>query len=495
MPELSADAQKTPESPRPVDELVTTEHSLETPDGTLDYTAITGRIVVGAEEITDGVLKGSAPTARIGVTAYTLTRTDGDTGTDADPASRPITFVFNGGPGSPSMWLHMGLVGPRVVDAGTPDDPAVPPFRLIDNPHTLLRATDIVVIDAMSTGYSRAVDGTKPDRWHGWKADVEQVAELIRLWCTRNDRWTSPIYLLGESYGTIRAVSVAERLQSAYGMYLAGIVLISSVLDFGSQDFENLRWDEACIHFLPSYAAIAWYHGQHLGRTLDEVLAEAEEFADGPYRLALGKGRRLPTAERAGVVEELAHLTGLSPDYVERADLRIEHMRFCTELLRSEGRVVGRIDGRYTGPLRSGTDETMDTDASDDGTLGAFAAATQHYLGHELASPAENEYRVSSQLWKTWNYHEFEARPVNVTDKLERVMRAQPGLRVRIEYGRFDLATPYFAAQDMVDHLHLPESAFDRIEHAYFETGHMPYLTDRDAEADQICAFLDGFRR
>lgn len=492
MPDLSSDpattpSAQTPGSPPPADELVTTRHTLETPEGTLHYTAVTGRILVGTEEIADGVARGTVPTALMGVTGYTLD--------DADAATRPITFVFNGGPGSASMWLHMGLVGPRVVDAGTPSAPAVAPFRLIDNPHTLLRGSDIVVIDAMSTGYSRVVDGTRPGRWHGWKADVEQVAELIRVWCTRNDRWTSPIYLLGESYGTVRAVSVAERLQEAHGMYLAGIVLISSVLDFGSQDFDNLRWDQACIHFLPSYAAIAWYHGRHPGRTLAEVLAEAEEFADGRYRLALAKGRRLGAEERSRVVAELARIAGLSPQYVDRCDLRIEHMRFCTELLRSEGRTVGRIDSRYTGPSRCGTDEMMDADPSGDATLGAFTAATQHYLRHELGSRSEAEYRISSDLWKHWNYHEFEGRPVNVTDKLERVMRAQPGLRLRIEYGRYDLATPYFAAQDMVDHLRLPQQAFDRIENAWFETGHMPYLTDRAEEADQICAFLEGFDR
>lgn len=479
MPEQSAEAPE-PTPAEPVDELVTTHHTLATPDGPLEYTATTGVVAVPTRQ-TPGESPRSADTGLIGVTAYTL---------DGGGPARPLTFVFNGGPGSPSMWLHMGLVGPRVVDAGTPDSPATPPFTIVDNPHTLLRATDIVVIDAMSTGYSRAADGQKAAQWHGWKADVEQVAELIRIWCTRNDRWTSPLHLLGESYGTIRAVSVAERLQSAYGMYLAGIVLVSSVLDFGSQDFDNARWDEACTHFLPTYAAIAWYHGRHPGRSLEEVLGEAEEFADGPYRLALGKGRRLPAEDRARVEDRLARLTGLPVDYIRRADLRVEHLRFCTELLRDQGLVVGRIDGRFTGPARAGTDEMMDTDASDDATRGAFTAATQHYLRAELGSPSEREYVVSADLWKDWNYREFQGRPVNVTDKLERVMRAQPGLRVRIEYGRYDLATPYFAAQDMVDHLHLPEAAFNRIEHAYFETGHMPYLSMREREADEIVAFL-----
>lgn len=480
----AAGAASTTARPPVGDDIVTTHHVLSLADGDLAYTATAGRIVIGEEEAAVDKAYGQHQRALMGVTSYVLD--------DVDPATRPVTFVFNGGPGSASVFLHLGLVGPRVADIGSPQDPATPPFRLLDNPDTLLRSTDIVVIDAMSTGYSRVIDGEKPKTWHGWSKDVEQVAELIRVWVTRNDRWTSPLFLLGESYGTVRAVSVAERLQEQYAMFLSGIILVSSVLDFGSQDFGNLRWDEACIHFLPTYAAIAWYHGRHEGRTLDEVLAEAEEFASGPYRLALAKGRRLGTQERSDVVERLASLTGLSADYVDRADLRIEHMRFCTELLRAEGKVVGRIDGRYVGPLRSRVDETADTDPSGDGMDGAFAAAMQHYLRAELGVTSEMRYVLGAPLWQSWNYHEFEGRPVNVTDKLERVMRAQPGLRVRIEFGRFDLATPYFAALDMLDHLHLDDAAFDRIETAFFDTGHMPYVGRRAEESAGIRAFIEG---
>lgn len=468
------------------DELVTTRHRLDLADSTLSYTATTGRIVVGEEEVTEGTFRGQHPRALMGITAYTLD--------DADPTERPLTFVFNGGPGSASLWLHLGLVGPRTVEVGTPEEPATPPFRLVDNPDTLLRSTDLVVIDAMSTGYSRVVEGGRPRDWHGWSKDVAQVSELIRLWVTRHGRWASPLYLLGESYGTIRAVSVAERLQEEYALYLNGIVLISSVLDFGSQDFDNLRWDDACVHFLPTYAAIAWYHGLHPDRSLEEVVTEAEQYADGPYRSALARGRRLEDQERQEVVDTLSRLTGLSRDYVERADLRIEHQRFCSELLRDRGLVVGRIDGRYTGQLRSHTDELADTDPSGDDTLGAFSHALQHYLRAELGSTTEAVYHTGLPLWKDWNYHEFEGRPVNVTDKLERVMRAQRGLRVRVEYGRYDLATPYFAARDTVDHLRLPAEAFDRIEESLFDVGHMIYLGCRQREAAEICEFIDGWR-
>lgn len=469
---------------RLTDSLVTTEHVVRTTDGELAYTARTGRVALTAETTTDGVFEGEVDQAQLGVTSYTLN--------GADPTERPVTFCFNGGPGSASVWLHLGLVGPRLVDIGEVDDLNPPPYRLMDNPYTLLRATDLVVIDAMSTGYSRVAEGRKAAEWHGWKADVAQFSELIRLWCTREGRWMSPKFLLGESYGTIRAVSVAQKLQDDYGLYLNGMVLLSSVVDFGTQDFDNLRWDEAAIHFLPSYAAIAWYHGRHPGSTLEEVRTAAERFADERYRLALAKGRRLAAEEYEAVAATLAELTTLPLDYVKRTSLRIEHQRFCAELLRDQGLLVGRLDGRYTGPAASGVEELMDTDPSGDIAMGAFTAALHHYLRTELGSTADMNYQMAAELWKDWSYADFEGRPVNVSDKLERVMRANPALKVRIEYGYFDLATPYFAAQDMVDHLRLPASAFDRIEHSYFDTGHMPYLhgPSRIRESDELCDFI-----
>ena len=302
----------------------------------------------------------------------------------------------------------------------------------------------------------------------------------------------SPKYLIGESYGTVRAVAVAERLSSRHGMALNGIVLVSSVLDFGSQDFEHLRHDEACINFLPTYAAIAHYHGLHEGRTLDEVRTEAEEFAAGPYRTALAKGHRLAADERAEVVTTLARLAGFSEEYVDRADLRIEHWRWCTEVLRDRGLAVGRIDGRFTGPLYSRIAENMDADPSSDAIEGPFAAALHHYLRGELGSTLDLPYEVFANAIKKWSFAEFEGKPINVADKLERLMRVNPHLRVRIEYGYYDLATPYHASEDMVAHLRLPDEAFDRIEHEYFETGHMPYLHEesRVREATSIARFV-----
>ncbi len=468
----------------PVDSLVTTHHTLATVDGDLTYTARTGRIVVREEQTTDDVFHGFKARAEMAITSYTLD--------DADPATRPVTFVFNGGPGASSLWLHIGLLGPRVVDAGEPDAPTPPPYGLLDNPHTLLRGSDLVFIDPMSTGWTRAVEGGKAKEFHDYTRDVELVSELIRLWTTRENRWLSPKFVCGESYGTTRAVSVAARLFEAYGMQLNGLVLISSVLDFASQDFRFVRFDEACVCYLPTYAAVAHYHGLHPDKGLREVLDEAEAYQDR-YRWALARGSALTEGERAEVVEKVAHLTGLSEDYIDSCDLRPEHWRFCTELLRDRGLSVGRIDGRVTGALVARTAELMDADPSIDLLLGPYAAAIHHYLRYELGSSLEHPYAIlSRQVSKDWTYEPFKGRPINVTDKLERVMRANPHLQVRIEYGYYDLATPYGAAGDMVRHLKLPAEAYGRIEHAFFETGHMPYLgaSTRDAEADGITAFV-----
>ena len=314
----------------------------------------------------------------------------------------------------------MGLLGPRRVEMGDVTAPTPPPYTLVDNAETLLAVSDLVFIDPMSTGHSRAVEGGKAKDYHGFAKDVEQVTELIRLWCTREDRWMSPKYLIGESYGTVRAVAVAERLSTRHAMAFNGIVLVSSVFDFGSQDFEFLRADEACWNFLPTYAAIAHYHGLHPDRTLEEVRAEAEEFAAGPYRLALARGHRLPPDERADVVATLARLTGLKEEYVDRTELRIEHWRFCTELLRDRGLTVGRIDGRFTGPLHSRIAENIYADPSSDAIEGPFSAALHHYLRGELGSTLDLPYEVFANSIKEWSFKEFEGKPINVTDKLER---------------------------------------------------------------------------
>ncbi|GAA4725858.1 peptidase S10 [Pedococcus ginsenosidimutans] len=452
----------------PEDDLVETRHTLAVGRRRLRYTATTGRVVLREEVFEDGAFKGHHAKAELSMTSYVV---DAPAGT-----RRPVTFAFNGGPGSSSVWLHLGLLGPRRVDSGDAGALTPPPYALLDNPESLLAVSDLVFIDPVSTGYSRAVEGGKPQDYHGFTADIESVGELIRLWTTRNNRWLSPKFLAGESYGTIRAAALADHLQSRYGYYLNGVMLISSVLDLATVDFEFTN-DRAHVDYLPTYAATAHYHGRHGRKSLRTVLAEAEEYAARDYPWALSRGHRLTAAERAEHVTRLAALTGLSEDYVDRANLRIEHVRFFTELLRDERLAVGRLDSRFTGPLASGTAETWDGDPSMHAILGPYASAWNHYVRDELGYSSDLPYTViSERASREWSFKEFEGKPVDVSAQLAKAMRANPHLKVHLAYGYHDGATPYYGAEDVVAHLEIPESLRSNLEHAYYEAGHMMYV-------------------
>ena len=434
----------------------------------------------------DGTFSGFTAKAEVSVTAYTLD--------DADPADRPVTFAFNGGPGSSSVWLHLGLLGPRRVLMGDAGAVAPPPYRLADNAESLLQVSDLVFLDPVSTGYSRAVTGGKPADYHGYTRDVESVGELIRLWITRNGRWLSPTFLAGESYGTLRAAALAEHLQSRHGLYLNGLMLISSVLDFDSIDFENRRNDRAHALYLPTYAAIAHYHGRHNGRDLPSVLAEAERYAAEEYPVVLARGSRLTAEQRREAVQTIARLTGLSESYVDRADLRIEHWRYFGELLREDRLTVGRLDARFTGPAASAIAEAMDADPSHDAIAGPYAAAIHHYLREELDYRQDLHYEQISPRVTPWSYSDFEGRPVDVTPRLERAMRQNPHLQVHVAYGYYDGATPYFASQDVVAHLSLPDGLRANIEHRWYPAGHMMYIHE-PSRVEQSGHLADFVRR
>lgn len=492
MTDRTAEPENGDDTSRPVppdDDVVTSTHTVMTTDGPLTYSATAGRVVLKSEETKDGAFSGHRPTAEVFLVTYTVEQDDADA-----PNRRPVTFAFNGGPGSSSAWLHLGLLGPRRVDMGDVRSLLPPPYGLVDNAETLLRVSDLVFIDPVSTGYSRAVEGGKPGDFHGYTADLESVAEVIRLWTSRNHRWMSPKFLAGESYGTLRAAALAEHLQRRYGMYLNGLMLISMVLDFASIDFDRQRNDRAHALFLPFYAAAAHYHGKHGDRPLAEVLEEAESYASRDYLYVLGRGARLSMEEREEAVLHVARLTGLSPDYVDRCDLRIEHMRFFTELLRDDGSSIGRLDARFTGAAASGIAETMDADPSLDAILGPYTAAINHYVGAELGYPSDLPYEVLSRRVHPWSYKEFENRVVDVSPQLERAMRANPHLRVHVGYGYLDGATPYFAAEDVVAHLNLPDTLRDNISHAYYEAGHMMYVHEpsRLTQSQDLAEFITG---
>jgi carboxypeptidase C (cathepsin A) len=468
----------------PADELVVTQHSVRAADGTeLSYTATSGRIVLRYEKHDkDDKFDGHQPKAEMFLTSYTLD------GADAD---RPVTFAFNGGPGSSSVWLHLGLLGPRMADSGDVGSLTPPPYDLVDNPHTLLAGSDLVFIDPVSTGYSRATKGEKSNEFHGFGGDIESVGEMIRLWTSRNGRWLSPKYLCGESYGTLRAAALARHLQERYGMNLNGLMLISTVLDLGLLR-GNGHNDHPYAMFLPTYAAIAHYHGLHGDRPLRDVLDEAEAYAAGDYPWVLSRGSRLTDDERAAAVAKLAALTGLSEDYVDRVDLRIEHIRFFTELLRHRRRTVGRLDGRFTGWDTDYGREHWSADPSINAIMGPYTAAFNHYVRAELGFASDLAYEILSRQVQPWSFKEFEGQNVSVADKLSEAMRANPYLRVHVACGYHDGATPYFAAEHTMAHLQIPPELRDNIEFRYYEAGHMMYVHEpsRIAQAAHLAEFV-----
>jgi carboxypeptidase C (cathepsin A) len=364
----------------------------------------------------------------------------------------------------------------------------------VDNAYSLLDQTDLVFIDPVSTGYSRAVPGGKPDPYHKFEGDIASVGQFIRQYTTRHKRWASPKLLAGESYGTTRAAGLSGYLQSECGMFLNGIVLVSAVLQFQSISFDHGN-DLPYVLFLPSYAATAWYHGKlapELG-DLAQVTARAETFARGAYTAALFQGSALPAAEREAVVQELARLTGLSCDYVERSYLRIAMDRFAKELLRAEGRTIGRFDSRILGRDRDGVGEQADYDPSYAIVQGAYTAALNHYLRAELGFKSELPYEILTGRVQPWDYGKFQNQYVDVSSTLRLAMMRNPDLRVFVANGTYDLATPYFATEYTMNHLGLPEEQVERVSMAYYPAGHMMYTDERSLA--KLKGDLDAFYR
>ena len=478
-------ASETAEIPaEPVDDIVTTQHTLTVKRRKLAYTAKAGRIVLRKEVVKDGKSEGPKAKAEVFITSYTLD--------DTDPGTRPVTFAFNGGPGSSSIWLHMGLLGPHRVLSGDVDDLVPPPYGLAENQETLLAHSDLVFIDPVSTGYSRVTDGETSKDFHGYKGDIESIGEIIRLWVSRNERWLSPKFLAGESYGTLRAAGLASHLQERHGLFLNGLLLISSVLDLGTLSFTEGN-DLPYSLFVPTYAAIAHYHGLHGERPLDDVLADAEDFAAKELPWALGRGARLSTQDRADTVATLASLTGLSESYVDRVNLRIEHVRYFTELLRDRGLTVGRMDGRFTSWEPDGGREHMSDDPSISRVVGAYAAAFNHYVRAELGYESDLPYElISEDTFKAWSYSDFEGRSVSVVDSISSAMRANPHLKLHVAFGHYDGATAYFAAEHVLAHLQIPEELRENIDTAYYPAGHMMYVHEptRVQQSKDLAKFI-----
>jgi len=462
--------EKKEEKSKPEDKLVESKHSIKIGGKEVKYTVTAGTIVL-KEETADREkeAEGEKPRAQIFFVAYTR---DGV----RDKSKRPITFSFNGGPGSSSVWLHLGVLGPRRVVLTDDGELPPPPFQLTDNQYSILEETDLVFIDPMNTGYSRPVEGIKPREWHGFKKDIESVGDFIRLYATRNQRWLSPKFLAGESYGTTRAAGLSGYLQERHGMYLNGIMLISAVLDFTTLDF-NLNNDLPHILFLPGYTATAWYHDvlkPH--KPLQTWLKEAEEFALGDYTKALLKGNALTKEERTGIVKRLSYYTGVSEQFIERTNLRIHAFHYFKELLRERGLTVGRLDSRFTGRDRLGVNEYAEYDPLLKNVMGPYTAAFYDYIRGELKFESDLPYEILSGFVHPWSYKEFENQYVNVAETLRAAMTYNPYLKVFVANGYYDLGTPYFATEYTFNHLGLDESLQKNISMEYYDAGHMMYI-------------------
>jgi carboxypeptidase C (cathepsin A) len=463
--------KKEEEKPTPKDNLVQSRHSVKIGGKVIKYTVTTGTMVM-KEEIKDKDKDTEVEKARAQIFFIAYTK-DGVT----DKSKRPITFSFNGGPGSSSVWLHMGVLGPRRVLLTDNGEMPPPPFKLTDNQYSILDDTDLVFIDPMSTGFSRPVEGEKSAEWHNFTKDIASVGDFIRLYTTRYHRWLSPKFLAGESYGTTRSAGLSGYLQERHGLLLNGLVLISAVLDFTTIDF-NLNNDLPFIMFLPGYTATAWYHGKlNFKSSLKDALKEAEEFAMGEYATALLKGASLTPEERASVVEKLSRYTGISQEFIERTNLRINDQHFFKELLRERGKTVGRLDSRYTGMDRLGVTATPEYDPLFAQVNGPYTAAFNDYIRTELKFETDIPYEIlSEKVWTQWSYSVFQNQYLNVAETLRQAMTFNKYLKVFVANGYYDLGTPYFATEYTFDHLGLDESLRKNIRMAYYDAGHMMYV-------------------
>lgn len=461
-------------------EPVVTHHEIELAGATLRYTATAGMMPI---EDAQGEVEGEV---------FYVAYTRDDVG---DRADRPLMFSFNGGPGSASVWLHLGALGPKRVPM--PDDATVPrpPYRLVTNEQTWLDATDLVFIDPVGTGYSRASTPEQNARFHSLEGDISSVGEFIRRYLTENERWTSPLYLVGESYGTTRAAGLSEHLVD-HGIALNGIVLVSTVLNF-----QTLRFDEGndlpYALYLPTYAATAWYHealpDDLQARPLAEVLDEVEAWAADEYLDLLHRGDRLGADERAAAVARVARYTGLGEDYIDDADLRVEIQRFCKELLRDRDRTVGRLDSRFTAlePVVRG--ETPEFDPSLAAIRPPYTATINQYLRAELGFETDRPYYILGEGVGPWDFGVGGAGGYADTGTaLATAMAKNPHMEILIASGYYDLATPYTATEYTLAHLSLAPELRSQVRIEEYEAGHMMYIHGPSLEAlkGHVAAFI-----
>ncbi len=442
---------------------IETHHQITVDGKLLKYTATAGRLPIKRG---DGKIE-----AEMFYVAYTL---DGQ-----DVAKRALTFAFNGGPGSASIWLHMGALGPKRVTL-QPDGFMPPaPYRMEDNPHTLLDKSDLVLIDAIGTGFSRAADAELFKKFWGVKGDIEAFSEFIRLYISRNERWSSPLFILGESYGTTRAAGIAGYLADR-GISFNGITLLSSVLNFETLEETNTN-DQPYIFLIPSFTMIAGYHHRlapDLAQDLNRARQESEQWASGDYAQALAKGDALTAPERDKIMDQLAHYTGLTKEVVDEANLRVNVRKFTHYLLIDQKLRVGRLDGRYTGPDPSGLLDTPFYDPTGSATQPPFTSVFNNYVRTELGYKVDMPYYVRAQDigFDKWDWGSAINGFPDTASAMRQAIVKNPYLKILVMEGYYDLATPYFAANYAIQHLDLPAKYRDNISYTTYDAGHMVYL-------------------
>jgi carboxypeptidase C (cathepsin A) len=473
-------SDKDKSEPAPAEKAVTTSHSLQIGGRSIAYKATAGTLIIRDD-------KGK-PDASIFYVAYTA---DGD----KDGSRRPVTFLYNGGPGSSSIWLHMGSFAPVRIVTASPEATAPAPYQLVPNADSLLDKTDLVFVDAIGTGYSKGLPSDKDGsdkhgsadkqvnpnkRFWGTDEDIDAFGRFVQRYITANNRWNSPKFLFGESYGTPRSAGLVKYLEDK-GIACNGVILLSSILNYGTR---LPGQDNDYVGNLPTFAAIAWYHNKLANKpaTLEPFLTEVRSFARGEYAVALSKGQALSAEEADAVAGKLNKYTGLSVAYLKEANLRVNPSRFRKELLRGDRLTLGRYDGRFEGMDSDAAGENPESDPSDTAIAGAFTAAFNDYIVRELHYPSDVPYNVSAPAIMDWDWkHKVPGSqrpvplPIMVGD-LGAAMRANPHLKVMSANGWFDLATPFFATEYDLAHLDIDAKLRQNLSFTYYPSGHMVYL-------------------
>ena len=456
-PERAAEKPAPPVEEKPV----VTRHEVRAGGKVLKYTATTGMMPIKNQ--------AGEVEANIFFIAYTLDSAAG-------AGSRPLLFSFNGGPGSSSVWLHLGALGPKRVRMMDDGNMPPPPFQLVENEHSWLDLADLVFIDPVGTGYSRAAKPELASKFFGLQGDIASVGEFIRMYLTRYERWSSPLFLAGESYGTTRAGGLAGYLIDR-GIAFNGIILVSTVMNFQTLSFGQGN-DLPYILYLPTYAATAWYHKKlppDLQQSLRKTLDEVEQWATTGYAMALAKGDRLTPEERQAVVDRLARYTGLDKRYIENTNLRIEIQRFDKELLRNMGRTVGRLDSRFEGRDALGVSERPDFDPSMAAIRPPYTAALNNYVRTELGYKSDLEYYILGGGIGRWDWGVNNSY-ADTSEALRSAFAKNPYMKLFVASGYYDLATPYFAAEYTLTHMNLHPDLRGNIKLSVYEAGHMMYI-------------------